>query len=96
MYTVALNVNDATGSFSITVRDMERSPHWLQTLAPVHETVRIVQWRDTREEVRKYFTPLAQFATETAARKFAAVIEAAYAAAGYQREYVQVEQREYA
>lgn len=82
MYIVAVNTDTKT-RYSMTVRDLERSPHW--------KAVEGNMIRDSRASEYKPFTVLAEFMSESAARKFASVIEAAYAQAGIERETVKPE-----
>lgn len=91
MYTVALNTEQTSKTFSMTVRDFEKSPHW----KCVNEYASSEGWnpviyRDTRENDIKPFAVMAHFDSETEARKFSSVMEAAYLAAGWARETVKV------
>ena len=91
MHTVALHTDQTTKTYSMTVRDLERSPHWQITNQFSSESgwnPQII--RDTREDNIKGFTVLGQFGTERQAREFANVIAAAYTANGYVREMVKV------
>ena len=81
MYTVALNTG--IRKFSITCRDLARSPHWHESINPTPQIV-----YDTRNPEYKPYTVIGQFSTETEARKFKAVIEAAYVASGFSQEYI--------
>lgn len=82
MYTVAININFPNKTFALTVRDVTRSPHW--QMLDAHTM------RDTRETAIKPFQVLMCKNTETEARKFANVIEAAYELMGFKREMVKV------
>lgn len=82
MYTVAINIDHTKKTFALTVRDVTRSQHWKM----IDERT----MRDTRESVVKPFTVLMCKNTETEARKFATVIEAAYELMGFTREMVKV------
>ena len=84
MYIVAINVDHYNRKFSKTCRDLQRSPHWKSTGG---DTWTI---RDTRELVEKIFTVVYTSNSETEARKFAAVIEAAYKANGYEETLTKV------
>jgi hypothetical protein len=85
MYSVALHTNTQAKTFAMTVRDFARSKHWT-TDSKDYPYV----YFDERDALYKGFAVLAEFATETEARKFAAVLEGAYALAGYSRETVKV------
>ena len=82
MYTVAININFPNKTFALTVRDVTRSAHW----AMIDQRT----MRDTREVQVKPFTVLMCKNTETEARKFANVIEAAYELMGFERDLVKV------
>jgi len=82
MYTVAININFPKKTFALTVRDLARSAHW--------EMIDRRTMRDTREVQIKPFTVLMCKNTETEARKFANVIEAAYELMGFERDLVKV------
>jgi len=86
MYSVALNTNTQAKTFAMTVRDFARSNYWT-TDSKDYPYV----YFDERDTFSKGFAVLAEFDTETEARKFAAVLEGAYALAGYRRETVKVE-----
>lgn len=86
MYSVAVSTNTQAKTFAMTVRDFKRSPHW-QTDSKDYPYV----YTDSRDALYKGFAVLAEFATETEARKFAAVLESAYALANYRRETVKVD-----
>lgn len=95
MYTVAINIDNANQRYSMTVRDFERSRHWqaFTRISPSLPTI----WSDSREtDVWKPFVQLSEHATETEARKFAAVIESAYSLAGWSRDLVKVTDTEVA
>lgn len=81
MYTVAINTG--VRKFSITCRDLDRSTHWHQTINPTPQVV-----YDTRNPEYKPYTVIGQFPTETEARKFKAVVEAAYLSTGYEQEFI--------
>lgn len=81
MYTVALNTG--LRNFSITCRDLTRSSHWREG---TELTPRVVY--DSRNPEFKPYTVIGQFVTESEARKFKAVIEAAYVSSGYSQEYI--------
>ena len=85
MYTVAINRKPYSQLYSVTVRDLARSPHW------VFMDEACTHIRDTRELHIKAFTVLVVCDTETEARKFAATIEAAYSLVGWTKETVKVE-----
>ena len=82
MYTVAINIDFPNKTFALTVRDTVRSPHW--------QMIDSRTMRDTREATVKPFQVLMCKNTETEARKFANVIEAAYELMGFEREFVKV------
>ena len=82
MYTVAININFPKKTFALTVRDVTRSLHW--------QMIDRHTMRDTREATVKPFQVLMCKNTETEARKFANVIEAAYELMGFERETVKV------
>ena len=82
MYTVAININFPNKTFALTVRDVTLSPHW--------KMIDSRTMRDTREATIKPFQVLMCKNTETEARKFANVIEAAYELMGFERELVKV------
>jgi hypothetical protein len=82
MYTVAININFPNKTFALTVRDVVRSQHWTMIDSRT--------MRDSRETVVKPFTVLMCKNSETEARKFANVIEAAYELMGFERELVKV------
>lgn len=82
MYTVA--VNTVPGKFSITCRDLTRSTHWHTVSNPGNPQV----VHDTRNPNFKPYTIIAEFSNETEARKFKAVVEAAYLSTGYTQEYI--------
>ena len=86
MYAVAVNTNER--KFSLTCRDLAKSPHWYQTMSKPHVI------HDTRNPEQKLFTVMAEFATETEARKFKAVVEAAYISNGYTQEFINAPQGE--
>ena len=82
-YAVAVNVSGSHDElFSITCRDLLRSPHWVA----VTEYPYVI--RDSRNPQYKPYMVLGSFGNETEARKFKTVIEAAYIANGYQQEYI--------
>lgn len=82
MYTVAINTG--IRKFSVTCRDLNRSTHWHTVSNPGNPKV----VHDTRNPEYKPYTIVAEFSTETEARKFKAVVEAAYLSTGYQQEYI--------
>ena len=84
MYTVAININHYNRTYSLTCRDLKRSPHWQSQGGDVWSI------RDTRETEVKLFTVLYTSNLEAIARKFATVVEAGYELAGYTREMVKV------
>lgn len=89
MYSVAVHTNEINESYSMTVRDFARSTHW-RPVDTVNSMQDPIMMRDTREDDYKPFTVIAQFDNETDARKFSAVIESAYALAGWTRETVKI------
>ena len=89
MYSVAIHTNEFDNSYSMTVRDFSRSTHW-KPVETNNAMADPIMMTDTREDVYKPFTVIAQFGTETEARKFSAVIESAYALAGWHRDMVKV------
>ena len=83
MYSVAVNTDK--GRFSITCRDFDRSQHWHKVSREGNPAL----YHDTRHtQYYKPYTVLGEFETESLARKFKAVIEAAYIANGYTPEFI--------
>lgn len=80
MYAVGLNTQDR--KFSMTCRDLDKSPHW-KMLDGIPKVI-----RDSRNPEFKPYTVLGEFNTESEARKFKAVVEAAYVATGYEQDYI--------
>jgi hypothetical protein len=90
MYIVAINIDHWYRIYSLTCRDLKRSPHWATQSGDIAQTDVVWTIRDTRESEVKLFTVLFRSASETEARKFATVVEAGYELAGYVRAPVKV------